>query len=180
MKQAAEMQLIPEASVRQSGSLGATPSLARKQESAASDRRPLHAPQAMCEAYHYGKPSAFSRGTEVDLGVARLVFVSGTASVGPKGETLHAWDFRAQAWRAFENARAILNDAGADWHDVVKVTIFLKDIATYYPALNEVRCAYFKKIGLHVYPASTCVEAKLCRDKLLVEMELTAVVRNGS
>ena len=143
------------------------------------DRRALHAPQAMSEAYHYPKPSAFSRGMEVDLGAARLVFVSGTASIGRNGETLHGWNFRAQAWQAFENARAVLKDAGADWRDVVKVTIFLKDIATYYAAFNEVRCAYFKKVGLDVYPASTCVEAKLCRDQLLVEMELIAVVRNG-
>jgi len=143
------------------------------------DRRTLHAPEAMCEAYRYSKPSAFSRGMEVDLGTATLVFVSGTASVGPSGETLHAWDFRAQAWQAFENARAVLKDAGADWHDVVKTTIFLKDIATYYAAFNEVRCAYFKKMGFDVYPASTCVQAKLCRDRLLVEMELIAVVRNS-
>ena len=143
------------------------------------DRRTLHAPEAMCEAYRYSKASAFSRGMEVNLGIARLVFVSGTASVGPNGETLHGWDFRAQAWQAFDNARAVLKDAGADWHDVVKTTIFLKDIATYYTSFNEVRCAYFKKIGLDVYPASTCVQAKLCRDRLLVEMELIAVVRNG-
>jgi enamine deaminase RidA (YjgF/YER057c/UK114 family) len=143
------------------------------------DRRPLCAPAAMCEAYHYSKPSAFSRGTEVDLGSVRLLFVSGTASVGPKGETLHAGNFRTQARQAFQNARAVLNSAGADWHDVVKATIFLKDIAAYYPAFNDVRCAYFKRVGLKVYPASTCVEAALCRDELLVEMELIAVVRNG-
>ncbi len=141
------------------------------------DRRPLSAQQAMCEAYHYSKPSAFSRGMEVDIGTARLIFISGTASISPNGRTLRAGDFRAQTFRAFENARAVLNDAGADWKDVVKATIFLKDIATYYKAFNEVRCAYFKKVGLEVYPASTCVEAKLCRGDLLVEMELIAVIR---
>jgi 2-iminobutanoate/2-iminopropanoate deaminase len=150
----------------------------RTDQLARLDRQTLHAPKAMCEAYRYSKPSAFSRGMEVDLGVARLVFVSGTASVGPNGETLHGWDFRAQAWQAFENARAVLKDAGADWHDVVKATIFLKDITTCYATFNEVRCAYFKKIGLDVYPASTCVQAKLCRDQLLVEMELIAVVKD--
>ena len=141
------------------------------------DRRPLSAHQAMCEAYHYSKPSAFSRGTEVDIGTARLIFISGTASIGPNGQTLHKGDFRAQAWRAFENVRAVLNNAGADWQDVVKATIFIKDIAAYYKAFNEVRCAYFRKVGLEVYPASTCVEATLCRNDLLVEMELIAVVR---
>ena len=47
----------------------------------------------MNEAYHYSKPSAFSRGMEVNIGSARLVFVSGTASVGPNGESLHVGDF---------------------------------------------------------------------------------------
>jgi 2-iminobutanoate/2-iminopropanoate deaminase len=144
-----------------------------------ADRQPLRAPRAMCEAYHYSRPSAFSRGMEVDIGTARLIFISGTASIGPNGQTLHAGDFREQAWRAFENARAILSDAGADWQNVVKVTIFLKDIAAYYETFNEVRCAYFEKIGLGTYPASTCVEARLCRDNLMIEMELIAVVRKN-
>jgi enamine deaminase RidA (YjgF/YER057c/UK114 family) len=130
----------------------------------------------MCEAYHYDKPAAFSRGMVVPLGDVRLVFVSGTASVGSNGQTLHPGDFQAQARRAYENARAVLNDAGADWCDVVKVTIFLKDITADYGALNEARYAYFREIGLTTYPASTCVEAKLCREDLLVEMELLAVV----
>ena len=139
-------------------------------------RRPIHVPTAMCEAYDYAKPAAFSRGMEVSLPGARLVFISGTASVGAGGESLFPDDFEAQARRAFENIRAVLQSAGADWRDVVKVTIFLKDIAADYEALNRVRCAYFDEIGLDPYPASTCVEARLCRDELLVEMEATAVV----
>ena len=119
------------------------------------DARALQAPQAMCEAYDYPSPSAFSRGMEVDIGSARLVFVSGTASVGPNGKSLYVGDFRAQAWRAFQNAREVLRAAGADWQNVVKATIFLKDIARYYSPFNEVRCAYFKDVGLEVYPASS-------------------------
>lgn len=107
-------------------------------------RRALHAPAAMCEAYDYPRPSAFSRGFEVAGNGARLVFVSGTASVGPAGETLHAGDFAAQARRAFENVRAVLADGGADWRDVVKVTVFLRDIASCYARFNEVRSAYFR------------------------------------
>lgn len=142
---------------------------------AAVKRRALHAPEAMCEAYHYPRPSAFSRGMEVSLGERRLIFVSGTASVGENGETLYPGNFYAQAYRAFENSRAVLKSAGADWQDVVKVTIFLKDMAAYYEVFNEARCAYFEEIDLAIYPASTCVEAKLCREDLLVEMELMAI-----
>jgi len=142
----------------------------------AGDRCDLRVPDALCEAYHYPKPAAFSRGLSVRLPGATLVFVSGTASVGPDGTSLHAGDFTAQARRAYENARAVLNRAGADWRDVVKVTVFLKDIAEQYELFNEVRCAYFRQIGLQVFPASTCVEARLCREELLVEMEMIAVV----
>jgi len=140
------------------------------------ERRTLHVPEAMCEAYDYPLPSAFSRGMEVALPGARLIFVSGTASVGPGGESLHAGNFRKQARCAFENARAVLKSAGADWPDVVKATIFIKDIGSYYREFNEVRCQYFSDVGISRYPASTCIEAKLCREELLVEMDMTAVV----
>ena len=139
-------------------------------------RYALKAPEAMCEAYDYPMPAAFSRGMAVELPGARLVFVSGTASVGPNGENLHVRDFRAQALRAFRNARNVLRDAGADWPHMVKATVYLKDIRQDYAAFNEVRRAYFSELGLSEYPASTCVEARLCREELLVEMELTAVV----
>jgi len=140
-----------------------------------TDRGDLRAPAAMCEAYDYDKPAAFSRGMTVRLPGTRLVFVSGTASVGPDGSSLYDGDFPAQAARAFENARAVLRSAGADWHDVVKVTVFLRDIGRDYAAFNDVRCRFFREIGLTVFPASTCVEARLCREELLVEMEMLAV-----
>ena len=111
-------------------------------------RRTLHAPGAMCEAYHYATPVTFSRGMEVCTSGAKWVFVSGTASVGPDGESLHPGDVRAQTRRAFENARGVLRAAGLDWPDVAKVTIFLKDIARDYAAFNDVRAAYFWEIGL--------------------------------
>ena len=143
-------------------------------------KRFLHATNSMNEAYDYPKPSAFSRGIEIQLGEFRLILVSGTASVGQEGQTLHKGDFHAQALRMYENARAVLKDAGADWHDVVKTTIFIKDISAYYEMFNEIRCSYFKSVGLKAYPASTCVEARLCRDDLLVEMESMAIVQNDS
>ena len=144
------------------------------------ERCSLHVPQAMCEAYDYPRLAAFSRGMEIRIGTVKLIFVSGTASVGPHGETLHVGDFAAQARQAFENARAVLQDAGADWHDAVKVTIYLRDIARDYAELNEVRSAYFDELGVHPYPASTCVEPHVCREALWVEMELLAVVSDES
>ena len=146
----------------------------------AIETRTLHVPDAMCEAYHYDRPVAFSRGVEVRLPGARMVFVSGTASVGADGTSLHRGDLESQARQAFDNARSVLQSAGADWHNVVKTTIFLKDIYRDYGAFNKVRTAYFDELNIYPYPASTCVEARLCRDELLVEMELIAVVEEQS
>lgn len=139
-------------------------------------RRVLQAPQSMCEAYDYQHPAAFSRGMEICLPGVKLVFVSGTASVGPDGRSMYPGDFKSQAFRAFENARAVLRSAGAEWTDVVKVTIYIRDIQAHYRLFNEARCAYFNKVGIREYPASTCVEARLCRDDLLVEMEMIAMI----
>lgn len=139
-------------------------------------RRALHAAEAMCEAYDYANPVAFSRGMEVCLPGARMIFVSGTASVGADGRSLHKGDLAAQARRAFENAGAVLAGAGAGWRDVVKATVFLRDIDRDYQEFNEVRKAFFRDVGLEAYPASTCVEARLCRPDLLVEMEMLAIV----
>jgi 2-iminobutanoate/2-iminopropanoate deaminase len=141
-------------------------------------RETLHVPESMCEAYDYDIPSAFSRGMSVTLGGARFIFVSGTASVGPRGESLFPGNFSAQARRAFENARAVLQSAGGDWKDVVKTTIYIKDIQRHYDEFNIVRCAYFGEMGIMPYPASTCIEARLCRDDLLVEMDMIAVVKD--
>ena len=98
-------------------------------------RGPLHVPHAMCEAYDYPKPSAFSRGMAVELAGARLVFVSGTASVGPNGETLHPGDFRAQARRAFENARAVLK--GRHVHADVRLLVVPASRDVYLEALES-------------------------------------------
>ncbi len=143
------------------------------------ERTLLHVPAAMCEAYDYAKPAAFSRGMDVQISGTRMVFVSGTASVGSDGVSMHMGDFRRQARRAFQNVRSVLQAAGADWSDVVKVTIYIRDIAANYDAFNEIRCRYFREVGLDHYPASTCVEAKLCREELLVEMDAVAVVDDG-
>ena len=142
-----------------------------------AERQSVHVPERMCEAYDYASPVAFSRGMAVCLpGGARMVFVSGTASVGPDGRSLHPGDFEAQARRAYENARAVLRAAGADWADVVKATVYLKDIRRDYHLFNDIRNQYFREMGLRTFPASTCVEARLCREDLLVEMELVAMV----
>lgn len=142
------------------------------------DKKPISATGALNEAYHYERPSSFSRGLRLDLGGITVLLISGTASVGPNGETLHVGDFRAQARRMFQNVTALLAAEGATWHDIVRTTCYLRDIDRDYVEFNEERTAFYRQQGLDPLPASTGIQAKLCRPDLLVEMEAIAIFRN--
>ena len=130
------------------------------------------------EAYHYPKPSSFSRGMRVDLGGgAVMLLISGTASIDEHGATVHVGDFRAQCRRTFQNITALLASEGATWKDIVRTTCYLRDIDRDYAQFNEERTAFYKEQRLDPLPASTGVQAKLCRPELLVEIEAIAMFR---
>jgi enamine deaminase RidA (YjgF/YER057c/UK114 family) len=144
-----------------------------------SGRRPIpkkamHAQEALSEAYSYPRPSSFSRGIRLDIRGITLLFISGTASVGAQGESLHAGDLRAQTWRTFHNITSLLASEGATWKDVVRTTCYLKDMKDY-ADFNEIRTQFYREQGLDPLPASTGVQATLCRPELLVEIEAIAV-----
>ena len=145
-------------------------------KAASVEKKAISAPEVLNEAYHYSQPSSFSRGMRVNLGNVALLFISGTASVGPEGETLHAGDLRAQTRRTFENIAMLLNSEGASWRDVVRTTCYLRDIERDYAALNEERTAFYAAQRLAPLPASTGVQAILCRADLLVEIEAIAII----
>lgn len=136
---------------------------------------PVRAPQALCEAYHYPDPVPFSRGISFSLSGAKWIYLSGTASVDNRGRTAHVGDLQAQTRHTFENLTALLGAEGAAWEDVVRTTVYLKSMDAYHE-FNDVRNAFYKWQRLDPLPASTCVEARLCRDDLLVEIEAFAIV----
>jgi 2-iminobutanoate/2-iminopropanoate deaminase len=141
-------------------------------------KRAISNPRALNEAYAYAKPSSFSRGMRVDLGGgAVMLLISGTASIDDRGATVHVGDFRAQCRRTFQNISALLASEGATWKDVVRTTCYLRDIDRDYLQFNEERTAFYKEQGLELLPASTGVEARLCRPELLVEIEAIAMFR---
>jgi 2-iminobutanoate/2-iminopropanoate deaminase len=130
------------------------------------------------EAYDYAKPSSFSRGMRVDLGGgAVMLLISGTASIDERGATVHVGDFRAQCRRTFQNITALLASEGVTWKDIVRTTCYLRDIDRDYAQFNEERTAFYKEQGLDPLPASTGVQARLCRPELLVEIEAIAMFR---
>jgi 2-iminobutanoate/2-iminopropanoate deaminase len=140
------------------------------------EKKRISAPEVLNEAFHYARPSSFSRGLRLDLGNLAVLLISGTASIGPNGETLHVGDVRAQTRRTFENITGLLASEGATWHDVVRTTCYLRDIDRDYAVFNEERTAFYQAQGLDPLPASTGVQSKLCRPELLVEIEAIAVL----
>ena len=129
------------------------------------------------EAYAYSKPSSFSRGMRIDLGSVTILLISGTASIDENGRSVHIGDFRAQMRRTLANIGGLLASEGCTWHDVVRTTCYLRDIERDYEAFNEERTAFYKEQGLEPLPASTGIQAILCRPELLIEIEAIAMFR---
>lgn len=140
-------------------------------------KQAVSAPSVLNEAYAYARPSSFTRALSIPIGDVTVLLVSGTASVDERGETVHVGDFRAQCWRTYRNIATLLESAGMTWHDVVRTTCYLRDIERDYRDFNEVRTAFFGWLRLDPLPASTGIQARLCREDLLVEIEAIAVAR---
>jgi len=138
-------------------------------------KRAMTALSVLNEAYEYPKPSSFSRGLRIDLGGVTILLISGTASIDEHGETVHVGDFRAQLRRTYHNITGLLNSEGATWKDIVRTTCYLRDMERDYAAFNEGRTEFFREQGLDPLPASTGIQAILCRPDLLVEIEAIAI-----
>ncbi len=142
-------------------------------------KKAISAPEILNEAFHYAKPSSFSRGLRLEFGNIVVLLISGTASVDEQGRSAHIGDFRAQCRRTYLNITRLLESEGATWKDIVRTTCYLRDIDRDYEAFNEERTAFFTAQGLDPLPASTGIEAKLCRPELLVEIEAIAAFRRS-
>jgi enamine deaminase RidA (YjgF/YER057c/UK114 family) len=143
------------------------------------EKHAIRAGTVLNEAYDYPRPSSFARGLRFDIGDKTMLLISGTASIDDAGRTVHEGDFRAQLWRTYRNISALLESEGATWHDIVRTTCYLRDIERDYKDFNEVRTAFFDWLGLDPLPASTGIQARLCREDLLVEIEAIAVMPQG-
>jgi len=142
-------------------------------------KSPIENKSVLCEAYDYPSKVSFTRGMRVDLDNCVMLFISGTASVNERGESIHPGDVKAQTQRTLDNIAALLESEGADWHDIIRTTCYLADFR-YYDEFNEVRNEFYAAKELDPLPASTCIEARICRPDLLVEIEAIAMIpRNG-
>jgi len=121
--------------------------------------------------------SGFTRGLAVTVAAGdRVLWLSGTASIDHAGVTLYPGDFRAQQWRTYRNLTALLASEGATWTDIVRTSCYLRDIERDYDEFNKVRTLFFKCMAVEPVPASTGIQARLCRSDLLIEIEAFAMV----
>ena len=98
-----------------------------------------------------------------------LLFVSGQTPIDPATGTIVAESAVQQAHQSIRNVRAILRAAGLDLANVVKTTLFIKDMSSF-AAINEVYAGYFTP----PYPARSCVEVARLPKDVLVELEVIA------
>jgi len=146
-----------------------------EEASPAIKKKAIEAREVLNEAYDYPRPSSFSRGMRLDINGMTVLLISGTASIDEYGKSVHIGDFRGQMLRTYHNITGLLAAEGATWKDVVRTTCYLRDIERDYSEFNEIRTQFFKEQGLNPLPASTGIQAILCRPELLVEIEAIAM-----
>ena len=143
------------------------------------EKHVVHAPKVINEAYDYQKPSSFSRALRLDFGGHKILLISGTASVNEEGKAEHIGDFKAQLWRTYVNITNLLAAEEMTWHDVVRTTNYLRDIERDYAEFNKIRTSFYTWMNLNPLPASTGIQARLCWESLLVEIEVYAICKSN-
>jgi 2-aminomuconate deaminase len=91
---------------------------------------------------------------------------------GPDGDVIEH-DIGAQCRAVFANVRAVLEDAGAAWEDIVDVTVFLTDMKADFATYNEVYAEYFTTNR----PTRTTVEVSRLPTPIAIELKVIAQVR---
>lgn len=122
------------------------------------------------------RPVGYTHGWEARGG--RLLVVSGQVAKDADGKLVGAGDLVAQFRQVCENLRAVVTAAGGSLSDVVKLTIYVTDVAAYKARLEPIGRVYREYFGRH-YPAMTLVgvhDLFDAADGCLIEIEATAVL----
>src|ERR1043166_3981917 len=118
--------------------------------------------------------------------VGELLFLSG---IGPRvagskeipGVTLDSagnvisYDIETQCRAVFENVRLVLEDAGANWNDIVDVTVFLTNMKNDFPTYNKLYAEYFSGQG-KPNPTRTTIEVGALPTPIAIELKVIAAL----
>jgi 2-iminobutanoate/2-iminopropanoate deaminase len=107
--------------------------------------------------------------------VRNLIFTAGQVGVDPATQQVVTGGITEQTRRVFENLKAILEEGGASLENVVKTTVFLKNMNDF-AAMNAVYGSYFAELEDAPLPARSTVEVARLPKDVLVEIELVAEV----
>lgn len=114
----------------------------------------------------------YSQGVRVN----NLLLISGQVALDEKGEIVGKGDFKTQARKVFQNLKSVVERAGGQLEDVVKITVYITDIR-YLEEFRKIRGEYFKEW----FPASTLVEVgALIKSGLMLEIDAIAVIREST
>ena len=86
-----------------------------------------------------------------------------------------SFDFEAQVHSVFKNVRAVLEDSGATWEDLVDVTVFLTDMQRDFHTFNRIYAQYFKDNQ----PCRTTVGINSLPTPIAIELKCVAVVQGN-
>jgi 2-aminomuconate deaminase len=118
--------------------------------------------------------------------VGNLLFLSG---IGPRkrgskeipGVTLDptgnvvSYDIETQCRAVFENVRLVLEDAGANWNDIIDVTVFLTNMKKDFPTYNKLYAQYFSGDG-QPNPTRTTIEVGALPTPIAIELKVIAAL----
>ncbi|CUT01196.1 endoribonuclease L-PSP [Candidatus Kryptobacter tengchongensis] len=103
-----------------------------------------------------------------------FIFTAGQIPIDPKTNQVVQGDIKEQTKQVLENLKAVLEASGATFDDVVKVTVYMRDLNEF-SAMNEIYSEYFKNSP----PARTTVEVSRLPRDVKVEIDLIAVRRRS-
>jgi enamine deaminase RidA (YjgF/YER057c/UK114 family) len=119
------------------------------------------------------RPSGYAHGV---LASGRQLFLAGQTGMDANGRITAPGDLVGQFRQALANIKAVLDEAGGQMSDVVKLTMFVTDKRAYHEQLKPIGAAYREFFGRY-YPAMTLVEVKsLFDDEALIEIDGTAML----
>lgn len=128
-------------------------------------KKEILTPKKLCKSYGIYSHAVKAKGDS-------LLFISGTTSRDINGNVVGKGDIKAQTQQIMENIKLVLDEAGATFDNIVKVTVFIKDMA-HFKDIHEIRAKYFKKD----YPASTMVQvSRMYSEETLIEIDAIAVL----
>jgi enamine deaminase RidA (YjgF/YER057c/UK114 family) len=136
-----------------------------------SQQRYLYAPTHLNPTYEYGV--TFERGTLMEYGDRKHVFISGTASINNKGEVVNIGNIVKQTERMLENVEKLLEEAGTTFSDVMQIIVYLRDHADY-DTVKQMFDSRFPDLP------TVITLAPVCRPTWLIEMECIAVSSNDN